>query len=240
MQYIMAPLEEHFDDGFGAIGEAFFDAAKGLAKASGGKRIFWNHLPEEFLLRHAAELFLKSGIIIIHRKLKIPYDSEPHSSANPMLQTNEGKWKPLLRTHDLLQLYAYWKKLMIENKERLTEFTTHKPDMSVPKALDSMIDMLGTIDPSSDFFRYPISKNLDADKEKSPFKEAPLESLFPPEGVESEKIKALVLKNPKGEWVRAFKFDGSTHAAVSKAALGAANILNNFHAMMRIELTDGW
>ena len=48
MQYIMAPLEAHYDDGFGAVGEAFKEGAEILAKESGGRRIFWNHLPELF------------------------------------------------------------------------------------------------------------------------------------------------------------------------------------------------
>lgn len=240
MQYIMAPLEEHYDDGFGAVGEAFEEAAAILAKASGGQRIFWNHMPEIFLLRHAIELFLKSGIIIMHRKLKIPYGSEPHSSAKPMLLTSTGTWTSLFRTHAILELYAYWKKLITENKEELTTRTTHKPDMSVPKELDGWIDRLGAADPTSDYFRYPISKNADADKEKSPFKEVPLESLFPSESNEKEKVMALVIKNADDEWVRAFKHDESTHKDVAEAALKAAQELNGFHAMMRIELTSGW
>lgn len=73
MQYLMAPLEEHYDDGFGAVGDAFYRAAKALEKENKGLRFAWNHLPQIALYRHAVELFLKSGIIIIHRKLKMPY-----------------------------------------------------------------------------------------------------------------------------------------------------------------------
>jgi hypothetical protein len=242
MQYIMAPLEQHYDDGFGAVGEAFKQAADILAKASGGRRIFWNHLPEVFLLRHAIELFLKSGIIIMHRKLKLPYDSEPPFSKKPLVLTHSGAWKPLFRTHDLSELYAYWKKLITENRERLTEFTKYKPDMSVPKELDDWIEKLGVVDPSSDYFRYPVSRNAEADIEKSPFKEVPLESLFPSETKteNEEKVSALVLKNASGEWVRAFKLDEATHKDISEAASQAARMLGDYHAMMRIELTDGW
>lgn len=46
MQYIMALLEEHYDDGFGAVVEAFKEGAATLAKGSGGQRIFWDHLPK--------------------------------------------------------------------------------------------------------------------------------------------------------------------------------------------------
>ena len=240
MQYIMAPLEEHYDDGFGAVGEAFKEAAETLAKESGGKRIFWNHLPELFLLRHAIELFLKSGIIIMHRKLRISYGSEPASTDEPLFLTRSGDWKPLFRSHDLAELYAYWKKLITGNNTKLTDFTKYKPDMSVPKELDDWIGRLGLVDPSSDYFRYPVSRNAVGDVDKSPFKEIPMESLFPAETANDEKVLALVIKNESGEWVRAFKLDGGTHKDISEIAWQAARMLSDFHAMMRIELTDGW
>jgi hypothetical protein len=240
MQYLMAPLEEHYDDGFGAVGVAFKEAAEVLAEASEGKHIFWNHLPEIFLLRHAIELFLKSGIIIMHRKLQIPYGSEPHTSAKPMLLTSTGNWKSLFGTHSLSDLYAHWKKLITENKGNLTAHTTYKPDMSVPEELDAWIDALGEADPNSDYFRYPISKKAETDKEKSSFKEVPVDSLFPSENKDKESVMALVTKNADGEWVRAFKLDESPQRDIAEAARNAAKVLNDFHAMMRIELTAGW
>lgn len=39
------------------------------------------HLPQNYLLRHAIELFLKSGIIIVHRRFKIPFGTEDHDSS---------------------------------------------------------------------------------------------------------------------------------------------------------------
>ena len=39
MLYLMAPLEEHYDGGFGAIGDAFHRAAQTLEKESAGKRM---------------------------------------------------------------------------------------------------------------------------------------------------------------------------------------------------------
>ena len=57
--------------------------------------------------------------MIVHRKLRIPYDSEPHTSAQPMLLTSSGKWESLYNTHDLVRLFWYWKKLITENKDRL-------------------------------------------------------------------------------------------------------------------------
>ena len=240
MQYLMAPLEEHSDDGFGAVGEAFKAAADTLAKANGEQKLFWNDLPVIFLLRHAAELFLKSGIIVIHRRLKLPYDSEPYKSARPLLLLANGSWKPLFKTHDLTEIYWYWKKLISENKEQLTALSKHTPDMSVPPELDEWIDVLGKADPNSDYFRYPVTRNRTADIEKSPFKEVAVGSLFPEEAKSTEYVRALVLKDKDGNFVRAFKHDESTNKLTEEAAWNAADMLCNFQIMLRVELMDGW
>jgi hypothetical protein len=111
--------------------------------------------------------------------------------------------------------------------------------MSVPEELNCWIDTLGVADPNSDYFRYPMSKNRAADKEKSPFKEVPVESLFPSEA-SADKVRALVTKDDDGNLVRAFKYDESTNTDLAEAGLKAAAMLSDFHAMMRIEFTDGW
>lgn len=221
MLYTMAPLEQHYDDGFAAIGDAFREAAKVLAKETSGKHFGWSHLPELYLLRHAVELYLKSGIVIIHRKLKISYGPEPYSSKKPMMLSS-GEWKPLFRTHDLCALYAYWKRLITEHKDKLTALTKHKTDMTVPAEMDAWIDTIGAVDPNNDYFRYPISKHPQNDAGKSPFKEVCVEF------VESREL------------MRAFIYDESTGKDVRQAALQAAETLNCYDAMFRCELTNGW
>lgn len=116
---MFAPLAEHYDNGFGAVADAFRDAAIKLREGSDRKPFQWEHLPETYLLRHAIELYLKSGIIIVHRKLQMPYGSDSHASPQPMLLTASGKWEPLHNTHDLVRLFWYWKKVIMENKDRL-------------------------------------------------------------------------------------------------------------------------
>src|SRR6202020_275814 len=111
--WMMAPLGEHYDDGFGAIGDAFWDAAQRLRKSNGDEVFFLNHLPEIYLLRHSIELFLRSGMIGMHRKLKLPYDSEPYSSPRTMAMKPYGKWEFLDRIHDIHTLYNYWKQLIV-------------------------------------------------------------------------------------------------------------------------------
>jgi len=239
MAYMMAPLEEHYDDGFGAVGEAFHRAADVIAKDSDGKPIFLEGLPEIFLLRHAIELFLKSGIIIMHRRLRLPYGPQPSDSPKPFLLTASGNWKTLYQTHDLAELYWYWKKILTDHADALTKCMKFSTDIGVPPELDVWIDTLGAVDPNSDYFRYPVSKNRAADKEKSSFKEVAMPDLLP-QKLSEEKVHALVTKDGDGNWVRAFKHDRSTNKEIGEAAHNAAKVLFNFHAMMRFEFTGGW
>lgn len=240
MLYTMAPLEAHSDDGFGAVGDAFQHAAVTLRNQNAEKSILLTHLPEMYLRRHAIELFLKSGIILVHRRLKLPYDAESYKSTKPKLLTSAGDWRPLFTTHDLPELYGYWKKLMRDHTAKLTEVSEHKPDMTVPAELDGWIATVGLIDPNSDYFRYPVSKNANADKEKSSFKEVPLEALIDKDFGKDEYIKMMLVQMPTGEVARAFKFDSSTIAAVAQAAREAADMMSNFHLMLRVELFGGW
>lgn len=237
MQYLMAPLEAHYDDGFGATAEAFMRAAEDLAKREGPKA-FFEHLPEGFLLRHAIELYLKSGIIVIHRRLKLPFGSNPYTS-EPML-LSAGVWKPLNKTHGVGELYGYWKMLIITNEARLKALCKFPADWSVPKDLDDWIATIENADPWSTYFRYPISRDAASDRKKSPYKEASLEDLFPADLPEEKKVRALIVKNENDEFVRAYALDESANKEVMEALRKAASMLNDFHAMMRIELTGGW
>lgn len=253
---MLTPLGEHYDDGFGALGDSFFKAAETLQKKvdDGDLRAPLDHLPEIYLLRHAIELFLKSGIIIIHRRLKLSYSSEPHDSATPLILTSAGKWKALQKIHDLTELYIYWKRLIADNETQLLKIMKHTADLSVPTELDGWIKKVADTDPASDYFRYPMSKNANADKAKSPFKEVPLGSLSPEERKVSEYprtliaearkndeyLKALFLENEQGVLAKVFVLDNATNKEVIEAAREAADMLSTFHFMMRVELSGGW
>jgi hypothetical protein len=253
--YVLTPLGEHYDDGFGAVGDAFLKAAEALKTINhGDHRLYLSHLPEIYLLRHAVELFLKSGIIILHRRLRLPYDSEPHTSSTPRILASSGKWKSLQQTHDLTELYAYWKKLIAKNETHLLKIMKHAAELSVPAELDEWIKKIAEIDPSSDYFRYPVSKNADADKKKSPFKEVSLGSLAPKEHKareypraliaearkRDEYLKALFVEDSQGELAKVFVLDRSANQEVLEAVREAAEMLSTFHFMMRVELTGGW
>lgn len=70
--YKSRPLDNQFDDGFGLIADSFQEAAEHLEKVENKESSLHSLLPICFLYRHAIELYLKSLIVIIHRRLKIP------------------------------------------------------------------------------------------------------------------------------------------------------------------------
>ena len=91
MYYILTPLHTHIDFGFGATGDAFKEAADKLeASLSERRGVFNEHLPINYLRRHAVELFLKSAIVIIHRRLNLPYGEEPPTGEPRALVEGNG------------------------------------------------------------------------------------------------------------------------------------------------------
>lgn len=106
MHYLMTPLEKHYDCGFGAMANSFMEAADDLQETAKGGVTFLNrHLPISFLYRHAVELFLKSGILILHKRFEIPYGS--HGVDGEPQVPLSGKWRPMYTVHDTAPLYAY-------------------------------------------------------------------------------------------------------------------------------------
>ena len=201
IQYMMMPLDEQYDGGFGAIAQAFETAAIELRKAN-PKPAFFEHLPQSFLYRHAVELFLKSEIVILHKKLKIPYGTEPHDKA-PMISVN-GEWKPIHKVHSISTLYEHWKSLIAPRTDELREMCKYKPEWTIPPEADEWTKTIETTDPRSTYSRYPSLRNPIEDRTKSPLKNTAPDDLFPPDRPEETKIMALVIENKDGEFVKAY------------------------------------
>jgi len=239
MQYIMMPLNEHYDSGFGAIAEAFHHAAMRL-KETKPTTAFFEHLPLSFLFRHSVELFLKSGIVILHRRLKLSYDAKPHDT-EPMVSVG-GKWKPIYTVHGIGDLYSYWKALIEPRTDELKEMCKFKPDWTIGPEADEWIKTIDQTDPSSTYFRYPSTRDPVEDQKKSPFKKTSQEDLFPPDRPEDKKIVALVIENADGEFVKAYmqEKDSEEEKVYLDALEEASKMLFCYHAMMRIEITGGF
>ncbi|MFZ6775068.1 hypothetical protein ACO0LB_20415 [Undibacterium sp. SXout7W] len=110
--YLFAPLDKHFDKGFGAVGDSFQDAATALKEQYNRGRLN-GHLPICYLFRHSIELFLKGSIIIVHQGLRVSYGTEPYTS-EPKIPV-DGKLKSIYAIHDIDLLYKYLSNLLIES-----------------------------------------------------------------------------------------------------------------------------
>jgi len=237
---MLAPLGDHYDDGFGAMGLSFSLAARTLIEARKDNRnIFLEHLPSNFLLRHAIELYLKSGIIILHRRLNIPFGDQPHT-AQPAVRVG-GAWKAIQKVHSVGDLYAHWKDLIQTNRkllESICKFESAKWD--VPRELDEAIAIIDETDSRSTYYRYPDLRDEKADLEKSNFKEVPVSELFSSGQGQQQPAVLFAIKNDEGDFTRAFALDDNTEQRATSALLAADKEMDEFHAMMRLELTDTW
>lgn len=238
MNYILMPLDAHYDFGFGAVAESFREAAITLRKAVPDPA-FFGHLPQSFLFRHSVELFLKSEIIILHRKLRLPYGTQQHDGS-PMIWGG-GEWKPIHRVHSIGILYEHWKSLINPRLEELKEMTRYKADWTIDAEADKWVRVIESVDPRSTYSRYPSIRDASEDRTKSPFKAATAEELFPENAPQDRRIMALVIENADGEFVRAYMNEkGSEPDKEYMASLECmCEMLFNYHAM-RFELTDGF
>lgn len=121
MNYLLTPLEQHFDLGFGSVANSFKHAADLVLSSQSESPTLNSHLPASFLYRHSIELFLKSGIIIFHRKFQIPFDQKPHNSEPKVLVGQE--WKTMYSVHGVQDLYSYFRSLVSRHAEYLAEHT---------------------------------------------------------------------------------------------------------------------
>ena len=239
MNYFLMPLDAHADSGFGAIAEAFRDAAKTLREAK-PKAAFFEHLPQSFLFRHAVELFLKSEIVILHRKLSLPYGTKTPDDI-PMIQEG-SKWIPMFRVHSIGVLFSHWRSLIDSRLNELKDMTKYKCDWTVDSGADQWASVIDAIDPRSTYSRYPSMRDPDEDRSKSPFKETAKEDLFPQNAPPERAIMALVVEDQDREFVRAYVNEKNEEQDKEylTALESMCEMLFNYHAMMRFELTDGF
>lgn len=237
MHYLLTPLDMHYDRGFGAVANSFMEAADDLREAAGKGATFLNrHLPISFLYRHAIELFLKSGIVILHKKLRLPYGPDG-SSEEPHVLLGE-KWRPMHTVHDTAPLYTYLKALFSEHRETLAGLS----DVSweFPPEADTWMEEISRTDSSSTFFRYPVTKHAPQDHLKSTSKERHYLDIMARMGPGQPAQKAFFVLNEKDEVVQAFHQDDAHASATMETLHQAADMLYGCHAAMRGTLTGGW
>jgi len=236
MHYLLTPFGEHFDSGFGAVGDSFKSAADSILASVGDRHLLDEHLPASFLYRHASELYLKSGIVILHRVLRLPFGGEPFSG-QPYVRIEAG-WKRMEEVHSLLLLFRYWRSLFEEHRTVLA--TQSHIDWTCPGEMEGWIGAVEAYDPTSAFYRYPMTKRRDRDPEKSLNQPSDQASIFASMGPGEPYVKAFFVMSEEGEIARAYEFDDTDAAEKLETLRRVADVLHDFHAAMRGELTGGW
>ena len=242
MNYLLAPLHDHFDLGFGATGNAFMTAAADLAEledAKPAKNLFNANIPINFLYRHAIELFLKSGIVVFHRRFKLPYGDVAFDAEPKVLVGSE--WLTFTRVHGIAKLWTYLRLLFVHHAEWLSQHTT--VDWTFAPHLDALVELIEQGDPRSTFFRYPTTGNPSADVSKSSMTEASGDELMGAmkKSAHSEhKNFIVVVQTENKEFVKSYVYSDEKGAELHAALRDFAQTCYDLHAAMRHRLCGGW
>lgn len=175
--YQLLGIDEQIDLGYGVTGEAYYNSAEVLRDEKNKIKVQQlKELPINFLYRHSIELFLKSLIIICHKKLKVPYGDEPSDSNKPKILT-DGVWRPLHRSHWIDVLYSYWREFVDNHYDKLTDMSGPNSHWNKENDIEVLIDLIAKYDKESSFFRYPVTENEEGDIEKFEMQKVDIDSL---------------------------------------------------------------
>lgn len=236
MNYLLTPIHQHFDLGFGSVANSYKHAADSILSSKSKSPSLNAHLPASFLYRHSIELFLKSGIIIFHRKFQIPFDQEP-SDSEPKVVVG-SKWRPMYSVHGVQDLYFYFRSLVSRHAEYLAEHT--RTNWEFPPELDHWISEIEATDSTSTFFRYPVTKHKAQDANKSVHHESNVDRMLSQLEKGAKPVKAFFVLGEGDEIVKTFTFNDELAKAMTIVLKDTANLFYGCHAAMRGELTDGW
>lgn len=231
----MLPLDKHFDLGFGAVADSFMNAADALNRTNSEGLSLNRHLPISFLYRHAIELYFKSAILIFHRKLNLPYGENP-CDGEPCILIN-GKWKPMYSVHGVLPLYSYFRVLFSDHSAYLR--TNTNTDWTFPSDLPDWIKHIEATDSSSTYFRYPVTRHGEKDKEKSAIHRDSLDNMLSSISDRKTPLKAFLILDQNDNVTEAFGYDASSSQDMILILRQVAETLSNCHAALVGELTGG-
>jgi len=233
INYLLTPIDRHFDLGFGFTGNTFRDAANSLLDNK--DEFYFGDPPISYLQRHAIELYIKSGIIILNKLDGNVVDANNDKSF-PMIKV-DGKEKRLFQVHSISKLFNHLKIELDRMENTLKQMS--EMDWGFSDKFVSYISVIDKNDPSSTFFRYPVTKEK-GDHIKSPSEPTTQEAMM--EKMKSGKglVKAFVVFDENDEVVDSYELRKSMDKEISEALEYVLNDLYGFHAAMRGELTGGW
>lgn len=170
------PMSDQKDLGFGLMASTFHFAATALAK-DGMFAVGYEYFPICYLLRHSIELYLKSFIIFFHKQYKISFGDLPYDTKEPKYKNQKGEWVPLNKEHDLGKLFNYFVELFKDNRDDIEKDNYSIGWPFLENDFQENIKTISQYDFRSDYFRYPISKDLQKDCKKELVKKSSATSL---------------------------------------------------------------
>ena len=247
MNYLLTGIELHPDLGFGITADSYYHSAEHLMNNH-----FENYdvtqqaeMPQNFLFRHCIELYLKSLIIIFHKKLKIFYGTVDFESNEPEVLI-DGKWKKLYSSHYIDKLYEYWlNNLLLPNIVELKKIAP-KGDWVEYENITKSFQIISKYDQDSSYFRYPITRNSALDVEKNSMQEfkvkGSLEDFIKDIQEKKDGIKSeitMVLYDGEDNVTKAFHKEENILPEVRNALNEVATYFSGIHVMVRVTLCGG-
>lgn len=230
MNYLITPPNTHYDGGLGITAYNFSSAADILKNHNNSMD---GILPLCYLQRHAIELFLKSLIVILHKKFQVPYGAG-FSSEKPAIQIQE-KWVLLSKTHNIFDLYQHFTSIYTDLMVKLPATTCWE----LPKDIESKIKLISGSDPKSTYFRYPESTNSVQDSKKSGIQKESLESMLSKTKHSYTPFKCVLMLDQNDDVIESYNIKSSPLPNILKALEELNEFFNGVHAAFRFELTNG-
>ncbi len=236
--YLFLPLDQHFDSGFGVMGDAFKDAADRLDADRDGEGALSNsRLPICFLYRHSIELYIKSTIMILHRRFHMPGPDNKHDPMPTILVDTQGSTRPIHSVHSIEKLAVFLDAQRTYCKSSLDKLS--KTIAQLPPDFFTDVRTIEAHDASSTYFRYPFTKGAKDDESKSSMQPVRVDDLEKRMREEPAKVQSFIFVDDDGSPVEAFHHDESALDEVFKAVKRLSGTLSNLHAGIRAELTGG-
>lgn len=236
MNFYFIPLEEHPDYGYGMIGSIYNSSANDLSNNENFREDWYSVLPVNFLYRHCIELFMKSGIILFHKKFSINFDNET-CDGEPKVKLQDGSWKLLKTTHNIYDLYKHLNFLIESKMEYLQKNTNTKWDFNID--FEKWINKINGYDSVSDYFRCPITKDKNKDKNKSIFQENTIDGIHD-EIQHGKRIMALIVEDSNGNAKNIYTNNSTKMIELYKVLKDVSGELGGFHMAVRMELFNGF
>lgn len=220
----------HYDGGLGITACNFSHAADALQEADNA---MIDTLPICYLQRHSIELFLKSFIVILHKKYNIAY-GEGFSLEKPAIK-NQTKWVSLSSTHNLSDLFHYFKEVL----ESLTSSLPPRTDWAIAPDIEEKIKLVSGSDPKSTYFRYPESTTPVQDAKKSGIQAEDVNTIFAKINNSNEPVKCTFLVDENYNVIEAYNLKSSPIPNILSALNYLSEFFYNLHAAFRIMITNG-